>query len=254
MAQKAAWHETIDALCGKARSEPDLLFPGEGMDGEEAGEEVRDILRDVFASMIEYEDIVLSMTMRTPAYFAGSLDRDAYQRIDRTRTRCHDGAISNIAMLNRLCQKAGIPVFCSLPTDSEKTHRRNVGTFVGDFLDGVYQDAAGTSDDGRSGGLQERWGELLGAAGKDADAAGRILQDGDILQKLFLDTIRCAAADRLNGSSNPLPETLEAEEAARRLDELCRQYRTPVLAESFSKGEIRNFAGAFFPELFRGRP
>lgn len=61
--------------------------------------------------------------------------RDGLERLDVTRKMCHDGAITAVNTINRLCDMFGVERL----TDVDTTDRYAVADFVGNFVLEIYK-------------------------------------------------------------------------------------------------------------------
>ena len=108
-------------------------------------EDALDTISSAFNSFPAYHNTVIRMTAIQPIIYAryeGQELRDKMEDLDNTRSSAHESAISNISMLNRICDAYGVEKIADIDTKN----RYQVAEFVGQYCAEVYE--AGKSRQG----------------------------------------------------------------------------------------------------------
>lgn len=100
-----------------------------------------DFIGSCIRSFEDYHKAVFDDQMFQIIYGGGALDGDEYRErrssVDRTRTICHNGVISNVNILNRMACKAGIePVYDGVVSE-ERPYRREVANSVFEYIENI---------------------------------------------------------------------------------------------------------------------
>ena len=99
--------------------------------------ELLEIIQDALCSFEEYHSAIYSMEIRKQL-LAGTADVLQYQEeigeMDRRRTLRHNAVISNISMLNRLADQAGLPPVYDGVISGAQPYRRQIADAVLDYV------------------------------------------------------------------------------------------------------------------------
>ena len=102
-----------------------------------ADSELLEIIQDALRSFEEYHTAIYSMEIRKQL-LVGTVDALQYQEeigeMDRRRTGCHNAVISNISLLNRLAEQAGLPPVYEGVISREQPYRRQIADAVLDYV------------------------------------------------------------------------------------------------------------------------
>lgn len=102
-----------------------------------ADSELLEIIQDALRSFEEYHTAIYSMEIRKQL-LAGNVDALQYQEeigeMDRRRTSSHNAVISNISLLNRLAEQAGLPPVYEGVISREQPYRRQIADAVLDYV------------------------------------------------------------------------------------------------------------------------
>ena len=102
-----------------------------------ADSELLEIIQDALRSFEEYHTAIYSMEIRKQL-LAGTVDALQYQEeigeMDRRRTGSHNAVISNISLLNRLAEQAGLPPVYEGVISREQPYRRQIADAVLDYV------------------------------------------------------------------------------------------------------------------------
>lgn len=102
-----------------------------------ADSELLEIIQDALRSFEEYHTAIYSMEIRKQL-LAGTVDALQYQEeigeMDRRRTSSHNAVISNISLLNRLAEQAGLPPVYEGVISREQPYRRQIADAVLDYV------------------------------------------------------------------------------------------------------------------------
>ncbi|MBE7021433.1 MAG: DUF3232 domain-containing protein [Ruminococcaceae bacterium] len=99
-----------------------------------------DIIFSVIQKIEAYHSAIVEMEARLKIY-SDAWDREEKQEwfssLDNNRTKCHNGVISAVSMLNKLAAKKGIgPIFDGVVSE-EKPYRRILADAVFDYFDKI---------------------------------------------------------------------------------------------------------------------
>ena len=99
--------------------------------------ELLEIIQDALRSFEEYHTAIYSMEIRKQL-LAGTVDALQYQEeigeMDRRRTSSHNAVISNISLLNRLAEQAGLPPVYEGVISRDQPYRRQIADTVLDYV------------------------------------------------------------------------------------------------------------------------
>ena len=99
--------------------------------------ELLEIIQDALRSFEEYHTAIYSMEIRKQL-LAGTVDALQYQEeigeMDRRRTSSHNAVISNISLLNRLAEQAGLPPVYEGVISRDQPYRRQIADAVLDYV------------------------------------------------------------------------------------------------------------------------
>lgn len=99
--------------------------------------ELLEIIQDALRSFEEYHTAIYSMEIRKQL-LAGTVDAPQYQEeigeMDRRRTGSHNAVISNISLLNRLAEQAGLPPVYEGIISRDQPYRRQIADAVLDYV------------------------------------------------------------------------------------------------------------------------
>ena len=100
-----------------------------------------DFIKSCIESFEQYHKAVFDDQMFQIIYGGGALDGDEYRErrssVDRTRTIHHNSIISNVNILNRMANKAGIePVYNGVVSE-ERPYRREVANAVFEYIESI---------------------------------------------------------------------------------------------------------------------
>lgn len=102
-----------------------------------ADSELLEIIQDALRSFEEYHTAIYSMEIRKQL-LAGTVDALQYQEeigeMDRRRTGSHNAVISNISLLNRLAEQAGLPPVYEGVISRDQPYRRQIADAVLDYV------------------------------------------------------------------------------------------------------------------------
>lgn len=102
-----------------------------------ADSELLEIIQDALRSFEEYHTAIYSMEIRKQL-LAGTVDALQYQEeigeMDRRRTSSHNAVISNISLLNRLAEQAGLPPVYDGVISRDQPYRRQIADAVLDYV------------------------------------------------------------------------------------------------------------------------
>ena len=102
-----------------------------------ADSELLEIIQDALRSFEEYHTAIYSMEIRKQL-LAGTVDALQYQEeigeMDRRRTSSHNAVISNISLLNRLAEQAGLPPVYEGVISRDQPYRRQIADAVLDYV------------------------------------------------------------------------------------------------------------------------
>ena len=99
--------------------------------------ELLEIIQDALRSFEEYHTAIYSMEIRKQL-LAGTVDALQYQEeigeMDRRRTSSHNAVISNISLLNRLAEQAGLPPVYDGVISRDQPYRRKIADAVLNYV------------------------------------------------------------------------------------------------------------------------
>ena len=99
--------------------------------------ELLEIIQDALRSFEEYHTAIYSMEIRKQL-LAGTVDALQYQEeigeMDRRRTSSHNAVISNISLLNRLAEQAGLPPVYEGVISRDQPYRRQIADAVLNYV------------------------------------------------------------------------------------------------------------------------
>ena len=99
--------------------------------------ELLEIIQDALRSFEEYHTAIYSMEIRKQL-LAGTVDALQYQEeigeMDRRRTGSHNAVISNISLLNRLAEQAGLPPVYEGVISRDQPYRRQIADAVLNYV------------------------------------------------------------------------------------------------------------------------
>lgn len=100
-----------------------------------------DFIRSCVQSFEDYHKAVFDDQMFQIVYGGGALDGDEYREgrssVDKTRTIHHNSVISNVNILNRMANKAGLePVYEGVVSE-ERPYRREVADAVFEYIESI---------------------------------------------------------------------------------------------------------------------
>ena len=99
--------------------------------------ELLEIIQDALRSFEEYHTAIYSMEIRKQL-LAGTVDALQYQEeigeMDRRRTSSHNTVISNISLLNRLAEQAGLPPVYEGVISRDQPYRRQIADAVLNYV------------------------------------------------------------------------------------------------------------------------
>lgn len=102
-----------------------------------ADSELLEIIQDALRSFEEYHTAIYSMEIRKQL-LAGTVDALQYQEeigeMDRRRTGSHNAVISNISLLNRLAEQAGLPPVYEGVISRDQPYRRQIADAVLNYV------------------------------------------------------------------------------------------------------------------------
>lgn len=102
-----------------------------------ADSELLEIIQDALRSFEEYHTAIYSMEIRKQL-LAGTVDALQYQEeigeMDRRRTSSHNAVISNISLLNRLAEQAGLPPVYEGVISRDQPYRRQIADAVLNYV------------------------------------------------------------------------------------------------------------------------
>ena len=102
-----------------------------------ADSELLEIIQDALRSFEEYHTSIYSMEIRKQL-LAGTVDALQYQEeigeMDRRRTGSHNAVISNISLLNRLAEQAGLPPVYEGVISRDQPYRRQIADAVLNYV------------------------------------------------------------------------------------------------------------------------
>lgn len=102
-----------------------------------ADSELLEIIQDALRSFEEYHTAIYSMEIRKQL-LAGTVDALQYQEeigeMDRRRTSSHNAVISNISLLNRLAEQAGLPPVYDGVISRDQPYRRQIADAVLNYV------------------------------------------------------------------------------------------------------------------------
>lgn len=105
--------------------------------------EMVEVIMDALKSFETYHASIYRMETQKYLYAAGAMDTETYRveipHLDKQRTSCHNEVISNVKILNRLAQQAGLPPFYDGTVSEERPYRREVANAVLAFIEQVIQ-------------------------------------------------------------------------------------------------------------------
>ena len=100
-----------------------------------------DLIRLCLDSFEQYHKAVFEDQTFPMIYGGGAIDGEEYREgrtaSDRTRTLMHNGIISNVRILNRMAENAGIDPVYDGTVSEDKPYRREVANAVFEFLEDV---------------------------------------------------------------------------------------------------------------------
>ena len=106
--------------------------------------EMVEVIMDALKSFETYHASIFRMETQKYLYAAGVMDAETYRveipHLDKQRTNCHNEVLSNIKILNRLAQQAGLPPLYDGTVSEERPYRREVANAVLGFVEQVIQD------------------------------------------------------------------------------------------------------------------
>ena len=102
-----------------------------------ADSELLEIIQDALRSFEEYHTAIYSMEIRKQL-LAGTVDALQYQEeireMDCRRTGSHNAVISNISLLNRLAEQAGLPPVYEGVISRDQPYRRQIADAVLNYV------------------------------------------------------------------------------------------------------------------------
>lgn len=109
-------------------------------------EEALEFIGDTLKAFPNYVNTVVAYNVKIPLIYArydGEELRDRVVRLDTERHNAHEVAIGAVNIMNRVCEKMGLPPFAEVDT----TNRAAVADFAGRFVNETYRgDRGGDMD------------------------------------------------------------------------------------------------------------
>ena len=96
--------------------------------------EMADIIVDALETFEKYHQAIFKLEIRRKLFACGAMSSETYREIipelDGVRTACHNTLLSEVRMLNRLADQAGLPPFY----EGEVSEKVPVRTWVADAV------------------------------------------------------------------------------------------------------------------------
>lgn len=133
-------------------------------------DEALDQLADCLESFPTYANVIIREQIMIPIWhqrYEGADFREAVQGLDHTRRIMHDGAVTNLNILNRMSNALGLEPFADIDTKD----RYAVADFVGQYVNEMYNNGAkGGLDEAVKNKTAEYDAKAIHARIKEADA------------------------------------------------------------------------------------
>lgn len=105
--------------------------------------EMIDAIKDALESFEQYHAAIFALEIKKKLYSTGAIDSDAYREeipvLDKTRTVHHNAVLTQVSILNRMAQIAGLSPFYDGIVSEDRPYRREVANAVLDFVEQVIQ-------------------------------------------------------------------------------------------------------------------
>lgn len=130
--------EIIEKIISKLKETSYSIFNDESTTYEEAKEYAEETISDAIRSFVNYACCVAHMQRMIQVWvmssrYEGQEFRDKVEDLDHKRRIAHDAAISNLSMLNRICDMLNIEKF-----EVNLKDRYEVGNWIGMFCAELY--------------------------------------------------------------------------------------------------------------------
>lgn len=106
--------------------------------------EMTEIITEALESFEKYHQAIYSLEIRRALYAQGAISSETYREVvpelDGIRTRRHNVLLSEVNMLNRLAEQAGLPPFYPGEVSEERPIRTWVADAVLDYVRQVIDD------------------------------------------------------------------------------------------------------------------
>ncbi len=96
--------------------------------------EMIDMIIDMLESFEKYHQAIYALEIRRQLFTYGAMDQETYREkipeLDRIRTGAHNTVITNVKVLNRMAEQAGLPPFCEGTVSTEHPYRTELADAV----------------------------------------------------------------------------------------------------------------------------
>ena len=99
--------------------------------------ELLDMIYDALISFENYHRAIYDMETKVKLYY-GAMDSLDYRKMenehDKIRTACHNAALANVDMLNRMAEQKGIPLIYDGTVSEDRPFRREVANAILEYV------------------------------------------------------------------------------------------------------------------------
>lgn len=103
-----------------------------------------ELIMDAIKSFEAYHASIYKLEAQKYLYSAGVMDAETYREeiplLDQQRTNCHNQVLSNVQVLNRLAEKAGLPYIYDGVISRDQPYRREVADAILSYVGQVMLD------------------------------------------------------------------------------------------------------------------
>lgn len=119
--------ESIQSLIAKSKDDTKVLS----------------LLNECLLSFCDYNACIYKMETWVKLYDYRNMEKEDFQAtytdLDKLRTICHNSVISNIGILNRLCQQYSIPIVYSGVVSEQRPHRVEIANAILAYVEKIVK-------------------------------------------------------------------------------------------------------------------
>lgn len=238
--------EVIKKIINKLKETSYSIFSDESTTYEEAKEYAEETISDAIRSFANYACCVAHMQRMIQvwimtSHYEGQEFRDKVEDLDRKRRIAHDAAISNLSMLNRICNMLDVKGF-----DVNLNDRYAVGNWIGMFCSELYDNGIENITDNN---YLEKISKLFSKANEQNgyNAAEKASDAVEKIDQIYLN--RCLSNV---GLENPVTDD-EMIKAVADLDAIAEKYLGEPFCGSSDISTVKKFIFELFNEAYKKR-